>query len=176
MKTLKYIFMGAIAGVLCAVLFVCAHTAREALFLKGLPEIYEYKYDGGFVKIFGLTMADGGKCICIIQMLERGYSNENRPRHALRLNKKANEKYGFTSQMRWMPTLGEYGKYYFTCHYGNPGKKGHIVLDAEDFEYIPSAPEWDKLDNASFPTPIPATRGTYDMPSLEKSGFPIIVK
>ena len=52
--------------------------------------------------------------------------------------------------------------------------KGSIT--AEDFEYIPSAPEWDKLDNASFPTPIPAMRGTYDMPPLEKSGFPIIVK
>lgn len=176
MKTLKYIFAGAAIGILCAAALAAVLTAREASFMEGLPEIYESQYGGGFVKIFGLTMANGSRGVCTIQMMERDGAEENKPKKILRLKERVRGKCGLSMQMRQMPRLGEYGKYYVTCYFGEPGPQGPVILGIDDFEYATSAPEWDEMQEDGFRRPIPAEWGAGHMPPLEKNGFPIIVK
>lgn len=176
MKTLKYIFAGAIIGVICAAALAASLAASEASFMGNLPEVYEYRYDGGFVKISGQTMGDGSKGVCIIQMMGRDNAEENTPRKILRLKESVRNKYGLSEQIRSMSFLGDYGKYYVTCSFGKPGRQAPIVLDIGDFEYAASAPEWDKIEEDDSVDPIPAEWGTKHIPPLEKNRFPIIVK
>ena len=168
MKTVKYLLMGALAGLAAAALCFAVIASCEISRLESLPEVYECRYEGGYVKIFGFAADDGGKCVCIIHMSEKEHDSADEKTAKLMLTPYAMERYGQDRRLLLTPFFKGSGKYHVMVYQTKSAKDSPVVLNAKDFGFFEPA----QSDNGpGSPAPFPD-----GMPPLEESGFPIIVK